>query len=327
MQYLEFTSINPTFNLALEEAIFEALVPDHPGYFLLWQNAPSVIIGRHQITHEVVNSLLVEKYATPVIRRNSGGGAVYHDGGNLNFSFIQNIPSSFKPNLSHYMQKIALTLSQFGFFSTINSRNDLEYRGRKFSGNSQMICNGKLLHHGTLLVQSDIERMGEILRVDSIKSRSHGVQSVGARVINLAQIAPIDLADLKKALAQSCSQDKGVIPQDTLVRATQLAKTKYATWEWNYGKSPASDRLWRKRLSCGELIIGLVMKGDVIKKCHIQGDFINIRDVAELEDFFTGCKFHPDAMRHVIKKIDWKYYLVNSEKSELTHFFCVDIFE
>ena len=79
MQYLEFTSINPTFNLALEEAIFETLAPNHPGYFLLWQNAPSVIIGRHQITHEVVNSLNVEKYATPVLRRNSGGGAVYHE--------------------------------------------------------------------------------------------------------------------------------------------------------------------------------------------------------------------------------------------------------
>lgn len=327
MRYLEFASSNPAFNLALEEALFETLAPDHPGYFLLWQNAPSVIIGRHQITHEAVNSLNVEKYATPVIRRNSGGGAVYHDGGNLNFSFIQNIPPCFKPNLSHYMQKIALTLSNFGIVSTITSRNDLEYRGRKFSGNSQMIHNSKLLHHGTLMVQSDIERMGELLRVDSIKSRSHGVQSVGARVINLAQIAPIDLADLKIALAQRCSQEKGVLPQDTLTRATQLAKTKYAIWEWNYGKSPACDRLWRKRLSCGELIIGLIMKGDVIKKCHLQGDFINIRDVAELEDFFAGCKFHPDAMRQIIKKIDWQSYLANSEKSELTQFFCVDIFE
>lgn len=326
MHYLEFRSVNPVYNLALEEAIFEYLAPDHPGYFILWRNSPAIIIGRHQIASEVVNSINAKRQGTPIIRRNSGGGAVYHDDGNLNFSFIQNIKGSLKPDLTPYMRSIAEAIAKCGIDVTVNARNDLEYHGRKFSGNSQLIKSNKLLHHGTLLVNADLERMQELLLVDPAKFKSHGVASLAARVINLCQISEINIEQLKKILAEHCAKIPGIMPKKAQELAQRLAATKYSTWEWNYGKSPACDFSKRKRLSSGEMIFYLKIKGEKIQECKLQGDFINLKDLAELEDIFKGCRFTPQAMRERIKNVNWPDYLVNCDTKELECFFCEDIF-
>lgn len=326
MRYLEFISVNPVYNLALEEAIFESLPPDHPGYFILWQNSPAIIIGRHQIASEVVNRINATRYATPVIRRNSGGGAVYHDGGNLNFSFIQTIKGSLKPDLAPYMRSIAEAIAKCGIEVTVNARNDLEYQDRKFSGNSQLIKSNKLLHHGTLLINADLERMQQLLQVDPAKFKSHGVASLAARVINLCQISEINIDELKKTLAEHCAKIPGVIPEKAEELARRLATTKYSTWEWNYGKSSGCDFSKRKRLAFGEMIFCLKIKGEMIQECNFLGDFINLRDLAELKNIFKGCKFTPQAIHERIKNINWPDYLVNCDKKELERFFCEDIF-
>ena len=189
LQYLNLTTTDPSFNLAAEEFVFESLPKDR-SYFMLWQNDRAVIIGKYQNTLAEINLPYIEANGIRVVRRLSGGGAVYHDLGNLNYTFIADAKESERLDLRLFCEPVLRTLSSFGVKAELNGRNDMTVDGQKFSGNAQMIRHGRVLHHGTILFDSDLEAVTLALHVDEAKIRAKGIRSVRSRVTNLADVQP-----------------------------------------------------------------------------------------------------------------------------------------
>ena len=172
-------STNPYFNLALEEYVIKEMDPGQD-YFILWQNSPAVIVGKSQNTIEEIDQAYVEKHGIYVVRRLSGGGAVYHDLGNLNFTFITDNTGEVMENFKRFTEPVIQALASLGVKAEFNSRNDLTIDGKKFSGNAQYYYQKRILHHGTLLYNSDLERIGQVLNVKPERSSPRELNPSGA---------------------------------------------------------------------------------------------------------------------------------------------------
>ncbi|MDR1777265.1 MAG: lipoate--protein ligase [Desulfovibrio sp.] len=305
MEFLSLDSFDPTFNLALEERLFTTLPPEHPGFFLLWQNNPSVIVGRNQCTAEEVNAAYVQRENLPVVRRMTGGGAVYHDAGNLNFSFLEN-RSSAKVDFLRFLEPVRLSLQDVGVTTHISGRNDLEADGRKISGNAQLLSRGKILHHGTLLVSLDFERMCEALTPAPEKIRSKGVASIRARVVNISELWPqgTTMEMLREALLARCADAKGTLNPGDALAAQTLARNKYRLWKWNYGASPPFSERKRERFPWGLVELRLDVRDGIIRSCRIYGDFFSAKPIGELEALLTGEKRRSATLKHVLAETD-----------------------
>lgn len=194
MYYIEGRSHDPTFNLAMEEYLYRSVEPGHPGYFLLWQNEPSIIVGRFQNTAQEVNRTFAEEHRIHIVRRISGGGAVYHDLGNLNYTFIVPNDDGNPFDFARHALPIVNALEKLGVKAEFNSRNDLAIDGKKFSGSAQHMDRKRLLHHGTLLFDSDLSVLARALNVDDEKFTSKGFKSVRSRVTNILPHLPVPLS-------------------------------------------------------------------------------------------------------------------------------------
>ena len=326
-------SLDPTYNLALEQHLFDTLTPDMPGWFLLWQNGPSIIVGRHQNTVQEVNQELIRRFDLPVVRRVTGGGAVYHDTGNLNFSFLQpharnsgNAPLDF----ALFLRPIVEALADVGVQAAFSSRNDLTVDGRKVSGSAQLRRPHGVLHHGTLLVNLDMDMLGAVLTGAPDKYLSKGIASLRSRVANLAEFFPDGdatacMARIKNALLQRCATQLAQLPPDTVAAATQLAHTRYRTWDWNYGSSPAFTARWRERFAWGAVECCLEVRKGHIAACRIFGDFFSQREVAELEALLCGQRYAADTLRAVTAGLDeaaWDSFFAGCDTRAMRDFFC-----
>ena len=249
MQFLSLSSTDPALNLALEECLLQWLPADHPGLFLLWQNAPSVIVGRHQVTLDEIDADFVRRRGLPVVRRMTGGGAVYHDLGNLNFSFMENAHGRKTVDFARYLRPVCAALAELGVQASLTGRNDLEAGGRKISGSAQSLRQGRILHHGTLLVSLDFGELVQALHVDPDKIRSKGIASVRSRVANISEFwtPGSGMEDLRAALLRHCADGEGSLEPEVLRAAEELAERKYRSWDWNYGASPAFTLQRRER--------------------------------------------------------------------------------
>lgn len=290
LTYIRVTSTEPAWNLALEEAFFSCLEDER--YFLLWQNAPSVIIGRNQNAYEEINAAEVERRQLPVVRRSTGGGAVYHDLGNLNFSFLEHRQESGSIDFARYLAPIVRALKRLGVQAEISGRNDLEVQGRKISGSAQRLARGRVLHHGTLLVQADFEDMTRVLTPDPGKYLSHGVASVRARVANISEFwqPGTDLGTLCRVLCEETGAVAGEIPVRILEEAEALRAKKYGSWDWNMGQNPRFTARTCRRFPWGRVDVRLTVDKGVITDCRIYGDFFAVTDISVLEAAFTGCQ-------------------------------------
>ena len=213
MRYIESSSTDPYFNLALEEYVFEKL-PRDDSYFMLWQNANTIVIGKYQNAFEEVNLEAVEKKGIRVVRRLSGGGAVYHDMGNLNFTFIEDKEDSKNINFRVFVTPVIETLREFGVKAEFTGRNDLVIDGRKFSGNSQYTRGKRVMHHGCIMLDSDLEKVAGALKVREAKFRSKNVQSVRSRVTTINENAPekITMEEFRSALKRNILGSADVRP-------------------------------------------------------------------------------------------------------------------
>lgn len=324
MYYIEIKSLDPALNLALEECLLSSLPEDHPGYFLLWQNNPSIIVGRHQCTGEVVNASFSTSENLPVIRRMTGGGAVYHDQGNLNFSFIAN--GSGHLDFVHYMKQVRSALQSIGVNAQISGRNDLEVNGKKISGSGQIVMHGRSLHHGTLLVNMNLDRMALALRVDKSKFKSKGVPSMRARVANIGEFMRGDMRVLKDVLAAHCAARRVNIEPSVLEKAKKIAAKKYSSWEWNYGHSPPCNLEKSMRFPWGEALVRLDIRNGRISSCKLNGDFFNYRPVAELEDRFLGLAFAPDSVELALANVRMSDYFFGCDEKTMRDFFVRGLF-
>lgn len=323
MEFLTLPSFDPAFNLALEEHLFISLLPRHPGLFLLWQNAPSIIVGRHQCTAEEVNAGFVKRENLQVVRRITGGGAVYHDRGNLNFSFMENARGRTRTDFRRYLLPVQEALADVGVTAEISGRNDLEAEGRKISGSAQLLRQGKALHHGTLLVDVDFERMTEALTADSEKIRSKGISSVRARVGNISEYwaQETTMEKLKICLLRRCARSEARLNPGDRAVAEALAETKYRQWDWNYGASPLYTRKKRERFPWGSVEQRLAVRNGVIESCKIHGDFFATASIEDLEKIFVGRRHDPGALEHALNHLDWETWFSGCDHESMRQFF------
>ena len=323
MYSLVFSSLDPALNLALEEQLFLSLPPEHPAYFLLWQNGPSIIVGRHQCTAEEINAEFVRRENLPVVRRITGGGAVYHDTGNLNFSFIENARGREKVDFRRYLEPVQAALRHVGVRAEISGRNDLEVEGRKVSGSGQRLHRGKALDHGTLLVQADFERLSEALNVDPEKILSKGVASVRARVRNISECwtPGTDMDSLKDCLLRHCADGEARLDMGDYAAAQALAESKYRQWSWNYGESPPFSEEKRRRFPWGSVNLRLSVRKGHIAACRIYGDFFASAEIGELENTFVGLRHEPASLARALEGVPLEMYFSGCDPEETRRFF------
>ncbi|MBO4872400.1 MAG: lipoate--protein ligase [Lachnospiraceae bacterium] len=290
----DLDTTDPAWNLAAEQYVFDELPRDR-SYLMLWQNDNAVIVGKYQNTSAEINAAYIEKKQIRVVRRLSGGGAVYHDLGNLNFTIITDAAASEAVNLRLFCEPVVRTLASFGVKAEIDGRNDITVDGKKFSGNAQYRRNGRVMHHGTILFDSDLETVRKALKVSAEKIRSKGIASVRSRVTNLKQFLPPEttLADFKAALIREVSGNGGAerlyFSDVDRARIEAIREARYALREWNYGASPSCTLLKQGRIEgCGSLQIYLTTEKDRITDLHLLGDFFAAQDPTVLEKALIG---------------------------------------
>lgn len=333
MIYLETQSLDPTWNLAFEEYCLKEL-RQFNRILLLWQNANAVIIGHYQNAEKEIDLDAVEKYGAQVVRRSSGGGTVYHDLGNLNYSFIYPIEGLKKLDISVYAAPMATALQRIGIPVKVQGRNDLTLDGKKISGTAQRIHKGRLLHHGTLLFDSNLDILESVLQVDSSKVASKGIASVRSRVTNIKEHLPEgqfnDIQAFWQALLAAFAEDETITPyQPTpsmLAEVKALQESKYQSWDWNVGRAPAFEYNNSKRFPGGKLEIHVDVKKGIIRECEISGDFLGVLDLDDLEVTLQGTKYSAQHVRQALGTLDLPLFLGNITVDEFIQCMFEDMF-
>lgn len=275
LHYYETESTYAPYNLAMEEALMDTIRPGSPGCFLLWQNSPAVIIGRHQNALSEANLPELKRRGINLVRRMTGGGAVYHDLGNLNFSFILPQAEDREIKQLDLLNPIISYLKGQGVAAVMEGRNDLTISGQgKFSGLASRQVSGGYQLHGTIMYDVDLSILEHVLRVDPEKFKSKGVASVRARVTNLKPHLAIDLPTLWQGLREAYDLSPSPLEGEVKARAEKLAQEKYSRDVWNIGTSPASDLILKRRFSFGGLELRLGTNKNRIESAAVSGDFL-----------------------------------------------------
>jgi lipoate-protein ligase A len=322
MIYIESKSFDPHFNLAMEQFVFDDMDRSE-GYFLLWQNANTIVVGKNQNTIAEINQKFVDEHHVNVVRRLSGGGAVYHDLGNLNFTVIvskQNNMGDF--DFARFCLLIVGALKRLGVKAEINGRNDITINGKKFSGNSQYIKQGRIMHHGCLLYNSDLSMVAQSLKVSKDKIASKGIKSVASRVTNIVDCMPqkLPLQAFKDAIVEELmAKEKNVkrheFTPEELVAIKKIQKERYDTWEWNYGRSPKYDIVKERYIDgCGKFEIHMNVKDGIIEQFDIFGDYFGNGDKADIIKILTGVKINRESVSKALADVDLEKYFHNMPK-------------
>lgn len=322
MRYIINKSTDPYFNLALDEYAMKH-IDVKEDFFFLWQNSPSVIVGNNQNTVEEINQGFIDKNNIKVARRVSGGGAVYHDFGNLNFTFVINVDDPGEVNYKKYVQPIIDALASMGVVAEASGRNDILVDGLKISGNAQRMSNGKLMHHGTLLYDVNLEDMVQALNVAQDKFISKGVKSVRSRVTNIKdhlQGSP-SIDDFWQALQYYLSnkgRDKEIVLSEKDISLIKLeAVNRFSTYNWIYGESPEFDFINSKRLKGGKLEVKINVDKGYIKDLRFIGDFLGLKDVKVIEDRLKNVRFTVSDVEDVLDNFDLNIYFGLISKEEI----------
>lgn len=317
-------SLDPRYNLALEEYVLKYLDTDED-FILLWQNENSVIIGRNQNTIEEVNQTYVDAHHVNVVRRITGGGAVYHDLGNLNFSFISNNASDSVNNYRKFIDPVVKALNSFGVPAQFSGRNDITVEGMKISGNAQAYHKNKMLHHGTILLDADLSMIFNVLDVKPDKIASKGIKSNRARVTNIKPYLheKVSMEEFKNRLLKYLLNSDDIARHVYILTATdkakikELMKTRYNTWEWNYGQSPAFTMERKGRYEGGGLNIKLNIEDGLIKQIKIFGDFLGVGDINDLEKQLIDTRFDCDTLKRKLDSIELDHYFLKITSDDL----------
>ena len=325
LYYLDLYTTDPAFNLAAEEYVFDYLPKDRM-YVMLWQNDNAIIIGKHQNTYAEINTPFVAEHGIKVVRRLSGGGAVYHDMGNLNFTIIADAQAEGL-DFGRFCDIVIRALEKAGIHAERNGRNDMTIDGKKFSGNAQYIKQGRIMHHGTLLFDSNTVMLSGALQVDPEKIKAKGVASVRSRVTNIRPLLPVDmtLPQFRTLLLESILEQfpgtEYTLTQDDLSVIEELKRRRYDTWEWNFGHSPQCTVHKRHRVEgCGIIEAYLTLKQGQITEVLFRGDFFGIEDPASLADKLIGCRLDRESLSKALEGVDICQYFMGLEKQVFLDF-------
>ena len=323
LSYLDLYTTDPSFNLAAEQYVFDCLPRDRM-YFMLWQNDNAIIIGKYQNTLAEVNAAYVQEHGIKVVRRLSGGGAVYHDMGNLNFTFIADVGDIEKIDMHLFCEPIVRTLRELGVNACVNGRNDITIGGQKFSGNSQYIRKGRVLHHGTILFDSDLSVIGQALQVDETKIQAKGIKSVRSRVTTVRSHLPenISLPQFRQILLQHILSEnpgeKYILTEQDLEGIRKLQRERYSQWDWNYGFSPECTMKKRRRFEgCGLVEAYIAADKGKIVSISFRGDYFSTEDPQALAEILTGCRTRREDYEARLAGIDASRYFSGLSTQQL----------
>lgn len=324
MKYIENYSTDPRYNLALEEYVFTNLNLDDSSYVLLWINEPSIIIGKNQNTIEEIKMDFVKENNINVVRRITGGGAVYHDLGNLNFSFILKEDSLGQIDFKKYTIPVLKALEKLGIPCELSGRNDITIEGKKFSGVAQSVKRGRVLNHGTLLFNSELDVLSKALNVKRDKIESKGVKSVSSRVTNIKPYVKedIDIFEFRELVLKNIFEyeNKPVeiykLTEEDQEAIQKMVEERYGTWEWNFGRSPKFNYKGYKRFEGGGVEVRLQIVKGLIDNCKIYGDFFGKEDIGQLEDKLRGIRYEETAIKQALRDFPVGDYLGRITKED-----------
>lgn len=315
---------DPRYNLALEEYVLKNLPKDND-YILLWQNEPAIIIGRNQNTHEEINSKYVKEHNIHVVRRISGGGAVYHDFGNLNYTFVTNNTRDNLNNFRKFTEPVIKALNSLGVKAEFAGRNDILIDGKKFSGNAQTYYRDRMYHHGTILFDADLDMVAKVLQVKLEKIESKGIKSNRSRVTNILPYLekPMTIKEFQNYLLTFILGTEDIesktyhLTEEDYQNIDKLMKEKYATWEWNFGENPDFALTKEKRFAGGKVSFRLDVSEGYIKNVKIFGDFFGKTEVSKLEQVLKGVKFERESVEKLLDIITIEDFFYNITKEDI----------
>ena len=319
MRYIYNDSIEPYFNLALEEYFLKQTDEE---YFILWRNEPCIVVGKNQNTLSEIHLEFVKERNIKVVRRLTGGGAVFHDLGNINFTFIVNDESSFN-DFKGFVAPIIGTLKTLGIDAEFSGRNDMLIEGKKFSGNAQCKHKSRVMHHGTLLFSSNMNDLSGALKPKDIKFSDKSVKSVASRVTNISEHLENKLSVLEfkdeifRYISSNTQSPIDSLTQEEIEKINKLRDEKYSTWEWNFGNSPKYSFYNEKRFAARTFEVHIdVLKG-IIKDIKIFGDFFGKNDISELEASLKNISHEKASISKALSNIDISKYITNITLDEL----------
>ncbi|HEN0624624.1 lipoate--protein ligase [Streptococcus agalactiae] len=324
MKYIVNTSNDPAYNVALEAYAFQKLT-DIDEIFILWINEPAIIIGRHQNTIQEINKEFIDKNGIHVVRRLSGGGAVYHDLNNLNYTIISNNTQEGAFDFQTFSKPVIDTLAKLGVKAEFTGRNDLEINGQKFAGNAQAYYKGRMMHHGCLLFDVDMSVLGQALKVSKDKIESKGIKSVRARVTNIVdhlsdkitvqEFSDAILAQMKEEYPE---MDEYVLSDAEISEIQAMRDNQFATWDWTYGKAPEYTIERGVRYPAGKITTYANVENSTIKSVKIFGDFFGVKPVDDIEKMLEGVRYDYKDVLAALKTVDTSQYFSRMTPEEIT---------
>ena len=321
MRYIKNLQTNPYYNMAFDEYCLESLSIDEPVFFL-WQNRPAVIVGFNQEVNTEVNLDYLKEQGIDLVRRVTGGGAVYHDFGNLNYTIVG--PSEdLERDYPEYAGIMMKALQSLGVPATLSGRNDILVEGRKVSGFAKRVCRNRLMVHGTLMYKVDVDVLTNVLSPSATKLQSKGVSSVRSRVANLCEYLP-EIKDiqtfsqrLEEILSNHYADAEYQLSEDDLAKIQRQTDEKFATWEWNYGRSPKATLTNSARLACGTVEIHLTLNENRISTCRFGGDFLGNLPTSEIELALKGVVYDRASIHHCLSQMEIGQYFDGVDAEDL----------
>ena len=321
MRYLRNPHTNPYYNMAFDEFCLESLPIDEP-VFYLWQNRPAVIVGYNQEVNTEVNLEYLKANDIALVRRVTGGGAVYHDLGNLNYTIVGR-SEDLERDYPEYASLMMKALQTLGIPATLSGRNDILVKGKKISGFAKRVSRNRLMVHGTLMYDVNLDILTQVLNPSSTKLQSKGIASVRSRVANLREYLP-ETADiqtfsqrLEEILSCNYKDAEYKLSEDDLAHIQKLTDEKFATWEWNYGHSPKATLTHSARLACGTVEVHLTLKENRIASCRFGGDFLGNLPASEVEKALQGVVYEADAIRECLSRMEISHYFDGAAADDL----------
>lgn len=318
MRYLINNSTDPYFNLAFDEYCLENIHSEEP-YFFLWRNRPAVIIGLNQNAYGEVNLEYLNANGITLARRVTGGGAVYHDLQNMNYTIIGRNPSP---------QPMVDALRQLGVPAELTGRNDIFVEGRKVSGYARRVAGNQEIIHGTLMYDVDLDTLQHVLDTPASKMKVKGISSVRSHVANLKEYLPQfkSLDELQAKLSEILSggdgpllaQGCGYPSQDEInAEVRRIAAEKFATWEFIYGHSHEADFNYKKKLPCGTVEASLRIDRGTITALTFSGDFLFDEPSEDLAKKLIGLRYDKATLSAAIEKAGAGKYFRSANASQI----------
>lgn len=321
MIYLESKSFDPSYNTALELFAFNVLAK-HDDVFYLWINQPCIVVGKNQNTREEINQSYCDQNGIKIVRRVSGGGAVYHDHNNLNYTIISNTnkdPFDFKS----MTQPVIDALKEMGVEACFTGRNDLQIKDQKFCGNAQYIKGNRIMHHGCMMFDVDLTVLEKALTVSKDKIESKGKKSVRSRVTNIKdhmQDKSWTVKDFLDKLRNFMDlkyhmQEYHLTPSDE-AEIKKIMQEKNDSWDWVYGNNPKFSIQRKRRLPSGQVEANINVENGIIQNIKFYGDFFGVKDVSELSDMLKGVVYDKLSIAKVFDQVNINEYFLGVSNQE-----------